>query len=85
MIISFATQTPVTALWVLLAYLVVQFIDNNFIVPRIPTTTIDSIIKDSPAEKAGLMVGDKIISINGNPTNYFHEVQKNIHGMHLFC
>ncbi len=53
---------------------------SNFIVPRIPTTTIDSIIKDNPAEKAGLMVGDKILSINGNATNYFHEVQKNIHG-----
>jgi regulator of sigma E protease len=31
-----------------------------------------------PADKAGLETGDRIISINGNKINYYHEVQENI-------
>ncbi|HKR03553.1 MAG TPA: AI-2E family transporter [Bacteroidia bacterium] len=40
MIIALATQSPVTALWVLAAYLIVQFIDNNLIVPRIVASKV---------------------------------------------
>ncbi len=40
MIIALATQTPVTAIWVLVAYLVVQFIDNNFLVPKIVASKV---------------------------------------------
>jgi len=31
-----------------------------------------------PADKAGLKTGDRIININGNEVNYYHEVQENI-------
>ena len=40
MLIAFATKTPVDALWVLIAYLIVQFIDNNFFVPRIVASKV---------------------------------------------
>lgn len=40
MIIALATQTPATALWVMISYLIVQFIDNNFIVPRIVASKV---------------------------------------------
>jgi predicted PurR-regulated permease PerM len=40
MLIAFATQSPATALWVLVAYLIVQFIDNNVIVPRIVASKV---------------------------------------------
>lgn len=40
MIIAFATQSPITALWVLAVYLIVQFIDNNFIVPRVVASKV---------------------------------------------
>lgn len=40
MIIALATQSPVTALWVMVAYLIVQFIDNNFIVPRVVASKV---------------------------------------------
>lgn len=40
MIIAFATQSPATALWVMIAYLIVQFIDNNLIVPRIVASKV---------------------------------------------
>lgn len=45
---------------------------KNFLNPRIETI-VDSIIKDSPASKCGLQIGDKIIRINGSKTTYFDE------------
>ncbi|CAH8282715.1 regulator of sigma E protease [Mariniflexile fucanivorans] len=35
---------------------------------------LDSIVKDSPADKSGLMATDKIIAINGQPIDYFFDV-----------
>lgn len=35
----------------------------------IPTTTVGWVQHDSPAEKAGLQRGDRIVSINGNPVS----------------
>lgn len=40
MIIAFATQSPAVAFWVLIVYLLVQFIDNNFIVPKIVASRV---------------------------------------------
>ncbi|MCW3117725.1 MAG: yhhT [Chitinophagaceae bacterium] len=40
MLIAFATKTPVDALWVLVVYLIVQFIDNNFFVPKIVASKV---------------------------------------------
>ncbi|WP_309641439.1 AI-2E family transporter [Flavobacterium sp.] len=40
MLMAFATQTPIDALWAFLIYLFVQFIDNNFIVPKIVASKV---------------------------------------------
>ncbi|GAC1483415.1 MAG: AI-2E family transporter [Flavisolibacter sp.] len=40
MIIAFATKTPMAALWVLVAYLLVQFIDDHYIVPKIVASKV---------------------------------------------
>jgi predicted PurR-regulated permease PerM len=40
MLIAFAMKSTVTAFWVLVAYLIVQFIDNNLIVPRVVASKV---------------------------------------------
>ncbi len=47
----------------------------RFIEPIMPFE-IGVVSKDMPAAKAGLKPGDRIVSINGRPTQYFHEVQQ---------
>lgn len=37
---------------------------------------IDSVIVDTPAEKAGLLKNDKIVSVNGTPVNYWQDFTK---------
>lgn len=41
MLLAIATKSPVDALWVLGLYIVVQFIDNNIIVPRIVASKVE--------------------------------------------
>lgn len=43
--------------------------------PRFPFV-IEAFAKDAPAEKSGLMKGDRVIAFNGTPTPYFHEFAK---------
>ncbi|MDP4251697.1 MAG: AI-2E family transporter [Bacteroidota bacterium] len=40
MLLALATRQPVSALYVLIAYLIVQFIDNNFFVPKIVASKV---------------------------------------------
>lgn len=40
MIMALITQTPMTALFVLLGYVIVQLIDNNFLVPKIVASKV---------------------------------------------
>ncbi|MBC7487949.1 MAG: AI-2E family transporter [Cytophagaceae bacterium] len=40
-VLAFATLNPVSAFWVLIAYLIVQFIDNNFLVPKIVASKVE--------------------------------------------
>ncbi|MEO8589594.1 MAG: AI-2E family transporter [Flavobacteriales bacterium] len=40
MIIALATQDPAAAMWVLGLYLFVQFVDNNFIVPKVVASRV---------------------------------------------
>lgn len=40
MLVALATKTPVSAVWVLVVYLIVQFIDNNFFVPKIVASKV---------------------------------------------
>jgi predicted PurR-regulated permease PerM len=35
MLFAIATKTPIDALWVFIAYTIIQFLDNNFFVPKI--------------------------------------------------
>ena len=47
--------------------------DLPAISPRYPFN-LDSIVKDSPADKAGLQVNDKIISVNNQPIKYYSDL-----------
>ena len=40
MLLAIATKEPIDALWVFIAYLIVQFIDNNFFVPKIVASKV---------------------------------------------
>ena len=47
---------------------------KNFMAPRLTNIQIDSILPDLNAEKAGLLKGDKIVSINNTPITYYDEL-----------
>lgn len=40
MVIALATKEPVYALWVLIIYLIIQFFDNHFIIPKIVASRV---------------------------------------------
>ena len=44
---------------------------------RIPTV-IDTVVPKSAAAEAGLMKGDSVLSVNGQPASFFHQFQKAI-------
>ncbi len=46
--------------------------------PRIPCV-VDTVIFGTPAQQAGLMKGDSIVSINGDTLTYFQNIQKALH------
>ncbi|ARK10709.1 RIP metalloprotease RseP [Fibrella sp. ES10-3-2-2] len=52
---------------------------GQFVAPVFPFD-IAEVQLGSEAEKAGLKVGDRITSINGKPTAFFHEVQEAVRG-----
>lgn len=39
-LVALATKTPISALWVIVVYLIVQFIDNNFLVPKVVASKV---------------------------------------------
>ena len=53
--------------------------DKGLFGPRMPFI-IEEASTDNAAGKAGIKSGDKIVAINGQPTNYFHEFKKIIRG-----
>lgn len=57
----------------LLHYKATRFIDVRF-----PFDGVDSVIKGSAADKAGLQKHDKIIAVNGAGTAFFNDFQKQI-------
>ena len=44
---------------------------------RIPTV-IDTVVSKSAAAEAGLMKGDSVVAVNGQPASFFHQFQKAI-------
>jgi len=42
------------------------------------TTTLDVVVDDSPAQQAGLLAGDKILSIDGEPTGHWRALVEKI-------
>ncbi|HEX7413750.1 MAG TPA: site-2 protease family protein, partial [Bacteroidia bacterium] len=50
---------------------------SEFIGVRVPTE-VKTVIKGSPAEKAGLKQGDRLLAINSTPTLFFDETQREI-------
>ncbi|MBK9257097.1 MAG: RIP metalloprotease RseP [Saprospiraceae bacterium] len=42
---------------------------------------VDEVTKGGNADKAGMQDKDKIISVNGNPVNYFHELTRNLQAL----
>ncbi|MCK9400388.1 MAG: RIP metalloprotease RseP [Bacteroidales bacterium] len=51
--------------------------DPNFLSPRFPFE-VEGFSNQSTAKDAGIEVQDKIISINGEPTNYFDEFARSV-------
>lgn len=47
---------------------------STFLSPRL-RFSVGEVIKGMPAEEAGLMAGDRIVHFNGEPINYFDELQ----------
>ncbi|MEN3323935.1 RIP metalloprotease RseP [Mariniflexile soesokkakense] len=47
--------------------------DIPAIAPRYPFQ-LDSVVKDSPADKAGLKAKDKIVAVNGQPIEYYSDL-----------
>lgn len=41
MLLAIATKSPIDALWVFVLYIIVQFIDNNFLVPKIVASKVE--------------------------------------------
>jgi regulator of sigma E protease len=84
---SFANKTILQRMAVIAAGPIMNFILASllisliFIVSGIPelTTKIGEVLKGEPASIAGLMAGDKIVTINTQPINNWEDVVKIIH------
>ncbi len=62
MLLALATMEPVSALYVLIAYIVVQFIDNNFFVPKIVASKVKI---NALVSIIVVLVGDAIWGVPG--------------------
>ncbi len=51
---------------------------KNFITPRLTQVSVDSILKNSEAGKAGLLKGDKILAIDNKKINFFDELSESL-------
>ncbi|HEY0678456.1 MAG TPA: RIP metalloprotease RseP [Chitinophagaceae bacterium] len=50
----------------------------NFINMRMPFVRIDDVVDTAVAYRSGLRKGDKVVSVNGQPVEYFHEFQRTV-------
>lgn len=51
--------------------------DSRYVSPR-QKFVVDQVVEDSNAEKAGLEQGDRIITVNNKPIEFFDELQKTL-------
>jgi len=78
---EFYAKPPGKRFWVLFSGAAVNYllalILFSFIVP---TSRVGFVLEDMPAHKAGLQPGDRIVSINGQETKYWYNIQKTVSG-----
>jgi regulator of sigma E protease len=48
----------------------------NFISMRMPFVKVDDIVDTAVAYRAGIRKGDRVMGVNGQPVQYFHEFQR---------
>lgn len=51
--------------------------NKSLFAPRFPFV-IKEVVKDSPAEKAGLKANDKVLTFDGKPAVYYHELVRSV-------
>ncbi|MFH1867376.1 MAG: RIP metalloprotease RseP [Candidatus Omnitrophota bacterium] len=72
---EFYSKAPGKRFWILLSgagvNYILAFLIFSFIVP---TSRVGIVLKDMPADKAGIQTKDKIVSINGEEIKYWHEL-----------
>lgn len=81
---SFSSKKPWQRLVVILAGAFMNFvlayvlIVTIFFTEALPTTTIGDLTTGRPAVMAGMQIGDKIVSINGENIKYWNDITENI-------
>jgi regulator of sigma E protease len=46
---------------------------------ELPAAVVGDVLQDTPADRAGIQPGDQIISIDGESTRYWHDVETKVH------
>lgn len=46
---------------------------------ELPAAVVGDILRDTPADRAGIEPGDQILSIDGESTRYWHDVESKVH------
>ncbi len=46
---------------------------------ELPAAVVGDVLKDTPADRAGIEPGDQIVSIDGNSIRYWHDVEQMVH------
>lgn len=81
---SFSKVSPISRIAVVAAGAIMNFVLALIVLTIVsynvgtPSTTIDDLIENSPAESAGILPGDKITSINGVKTHKWDDISNTI-------
>ena len=46
---------------------------------ELPAAVVGDVLRDTPADRAGIEPGDEILSIDGETTRYWHDVEQTVH------
>lgn len=55
---------------------IVEKLDKNMFISPFQAFEVENVSPNTPAEKAGIIKGDKITALNGMPVRYYHEFEK---------